>query len=481
MFSKPIFKQSVRSNGPLWLIITLVMSILLTFFIASFDADDLGQIASAAEGTAFGSTISGFSTLLGSLEMYFRMPALLLGTIYVIFTANNLVVNEVDTGSMAYTLSTPIKRGTVIFTKMIYMIGSILLMFVIVAGVGMGATEIMNHNLSGNAITEDVEEAAESLDRDPSYVRDNLYMIQDDDYALQAGADARGMDTTAYSKYLDEAMKRDSLDKASDEITKTREDKYDDDDDMDHDDIEITTDELADKPGMILNDKDALQEGGKPLGMNINEYRDYVSDLVDEQENEEDDEQSDNEQMDPSAILSTAKEVTEDELGVSSNMVDDNMSLMKNDKALSAAAEATGVSEDDLSNLIDESMVNSAISSDEGTEFDLETYGWLILGSCLLVLAMGSISFFASTLFNRSNTAMALGGGLPLAFFILNIVIEQSENLEDLKYFTITTLYNTSEILADGDFLVQMGVLAVIPVVLYAASGIIFTRKDLPL
>lgn len=76
---------------------------------------------------------------------------------------------------------------------------------------------------------------------------------------------------------------------------------------------------------------------------------------------------------------------------------------------------------------------------------------------------------------------MAIGGGLPLAFYIISIVIEQNDNLEDLKYLTITTLYNTSEILVDGDFLIQMGVLAVIPVVLYTVSGIIFTRKDLPL
>ncbi|GFK21352.1 ABC transporter permease subunit [Tetragenococcus halophilus] len=478
MFSKSIFKQSVRSNGPLWLVITIVLSLLITIFIVSFDADDIGQIVSAAEDTSFGDQVSDLGTLMGTLEMFFKMVAILLGLIYGVFCANNLVVSEIDSGSMAYTLSTPIKRGTVIFTKMVYMIGSIILMFAITAGVGMGVTEIVHNNLSGNAITEDVEEAAASLDRDPSYVRDNLYMIEDDDYALQAGADARGMDNTAYEKYLDEAMKRDSLDKASDEITDSRRDEYDDDDDMDRDDIEITTDELADDPGMILDDSDALEEGGKPLGMNVNEYRDYVNDLVDEHENEE---ENDDEQTNPSAVLTTAKEVTENELDVSSATVDDNMNLMKNDSALQAASEATDVPEDQLSEMIDESMVSSAIDSDEGTEFDLETFGWLILGSCLLTLAMGSISFFASTLFNRTNTAMALGGGLPLAFYIISIVIEQNDNLEDLKYITITTLYNTGEIIADGDFLIQMGVLAVIPIVLYTISGFIFTRKDLPL
>ncbi|MDN6112919.1 MAG: ABC transporter permease, partial [Tetragenococcus halophilus] len=141
MFSKSIFKQSVRSNGPLWLVITIVLSLLITIFIVSFDADDIGQIVSAAEDTSFGDQVSDLGTLMGTLEMFFKMVAILLGLIYGVFCANNLVVSEIDSGSMAYTLSTPIKRGTVIFTKMVYMIGSIILMFAVTAGVGMGVTE----------------------------------------------------------------------------------------------------------------------------------------------------------------------------------------------------------------------------------------------------------------------------------------------------------------------------------------------------
>src|SRR5699024_3085209 len=246
LFSKPIFKQSVRTNGPLWLVITLVASALLSNFIIRFDPADFSALSSAAEGTSFSGILSGFGTILGTLETFYKMIAILLGLVYIIFSANNLVVNEVDSGSMAYTLSTPIKRSTVIFTKMTYMIGSIILMFAILTGVGLGVSEMAHHNITGTAMTEDVEAAADAMDRKPSYVRDHLYIIKDDDYAMQSGAEARDMDKEAYGQYLDQAILRDSYKKAADELTENRKDKYDDDDDMDKDDIEITEEELAD-------------------------------------------------------------------------------------------------------------------------------------------------------------------------------------------------------------------------------------------
>ena len=126
MFSKPIFKQSVKTNWRLWAIITIVASIILSGFIIGYDAAGYASIASAAEGTAFSSLLSSMDSLLGNLENFYKLIALILGIVYVVFTANNLVVNEVDSGSMAYTLSTPIKRRSVIFTKSLYMISSVL-------------------------------------------------------------------------------------------------------------------------------------------------------------------------------------------------------------------------------------------------------------------------------------------------------------------------------------------------------------------
>ena len=277
MFSKPIFKQSVRSNGALWLVITLVASALFSNFIIRFDPADFGALSSAAEGTAFGSVLSGFGTILGTLETFYKMIAIMLGLVYIIFSANNLVVNEVDSGSMAYTLSTPIRRSTVIFTKMAYMIGSIVLMFGILTGVGLGVSELAHHNVSGSPMTEDVEAAADAMDRKPSYVRKHLYMIKDDKYAMQAGAEARKMDKTAYGEYLDQAILRDSYKAAATKLTDNRQDKYSDSD-KDKDEIEITEQELAKKPQLMMKDNDALEAGAKVTGQSVNGYRNSVND-----------------------------------------------------------------------------------------------------------------------------------------------------------------------------------------------------------
>lgn len=47
----------------------------------------------------------------------------------MIMASNNLVAGQVDSGSMAYVLSTSTKRKTVVFTQAVYLIGSLFTMF----------------------------------------------------------------------------------------------------------------------------------------------------------------------------------------------------------------------------------------------------------------------------------------------------------------------------------------------------------------
>lgn len=480
MFSKPIFKQSVRANGTLWLVITLVASALLSNFIIRFDPADFGALSAATEGTTFGAVFAGFGSILGTLETFYKLLAILLGLVYIIFSANNLVVNEVDSGSMAYTLSTPIKRSTVIFTKMTYMVGSIVLMFTILTGVGMGVSEVAHHNVTGYPMTEDVEDAADAMDRKPSYVRQHLYMIKDDKYALQSGAEARNMDKDAYSEYLDQAMWRDSYKEAAKELTDNRKDKYSD---SDHSKkwIEITEEELAAKPQLMLKDDDALKAGAKVTGQNLTDYRNSVKDKAKEVKDSKKNNPLDALPASPNVIMSTAVNAGAKSLKISANKVSDNMGLLKDSKALKAASAATKVPEPMLKQMITSSEVNAALKSDSSLEFDVSTFVWLNVGACLLILAMGSISFFASTVFNRANQAMILGAGLPFAFFLISLVVQQSDSLENLKYFSLTTLYKTSEILSNGDFGWPLVALGGVAAVLYGASAVIFCKKDLPL
>lgn len=68
-----------------------------------------------------------YGILVGSV--FYKMAGLLLPIIYMIMTANSLIAGQVDSGSMAYVLSSSTKRSSVTFTQAVYLTGSLLLMF----------------------------------------------------------------------------------------------------------------------------------------------------------------------------------------------------------------------------------------------------------------------------------------------------------------------------------------------------------------
>lgn len=87
--------------------------------------DQLPQKVFDALGEIRGLDVYGL--VVGSI--FFRIAGLLLPMIFVIMTANNLIAGQVDSGSMAYVLSTPTKRKSVIFTQILYLITSLVAMF----------------------------------------------------------------------------------------------------------------------------------------------------------------------------------------------------------------------------------------------------------------------------------------------------------------------------------------------------------------
>lgn len=69
-----------------------------------------------------------YSLIVGSI--FYKMAGLLLPIIFMIMASNNLIAGQVDSGSMAYVLSTSTKREQVTFTQAIYLTVSLLAMFV---------------------------------------------------------------------------------------------------------------------------------------------------------------------------------------------------------------------------------------------------------------------------------------------------------------------------------------------------------------
>lgn len=68
-----------------------------------------------------------YGALIGSI--FFKMAGLLLPIIYMIMSSNALIAGQVDSGSMAYILSSGTKRKQVTFTQAMFLISSILVMF----------------------------------------------------------------------------------------------------------------------------------------------------------------------------------------------------------------------------------------------------------------------------------------------------------------------------------------------------------------
>ena len=73
-------------------------------------------------------TMDLYGLIVGSI--FFKMAGLLLPIIYLIMCSNSLIAGQVDTGSMAYVLSTSTRRKEVTFTQAVYLAGSLLLMFI---------------------------------------------------------------------------------------------------------------------------------------------------------------------------------------------------------------------------------------------------------------------------------------------------------------------------------------------------------------
>ncbi|CZQ91161.1 ABC-2 family transporter protein [Trichococcus flocculiformis] len=503
MFSKPIFKQSIQANWKLWVIITFVAAMILSAFTVTFDAEGFAAIASAAEGTRFSNILSTMTSLLGSLENFYKLIAVILGIVYVVFTANNLVVNEVDSGSMAYTLSTPIKRSSVIFTKSIFLVLSIVLMYGIVGSTGLVAAQLKYQNVTGYTITDDVRAAAEALNQDEGYISEHMYLILENDHAMREAAAVRNMDTEAYTIYLESVINDRSYEEAAAVITDERWDIYKDDKDMEDEDIEITAEELAADPTMLLLSNDALVTGAKVTGLSVNEYRQFINNEIVSLEQETEvavkEEKTPNEEgteataqpaTQPTVMVSEDNadilmqlviESSAKALNMETDQVADKIALIKDPVALEAAMLATDLTEQQIITMANNSMVSSAKAVDEALEFDAEAYIWLSVGLLLLILALSSISFFASTLFNRTGLALAIGGGIPFTFFIITMVQQLMDTSENLEYLTITTLFDTEAILTGGDFGWGLVALGGITFVLYAASNVIFTKKDLPL
>jgi ABC-2 type transport system permease protein len=135
MFSVTVFKHAVKSNYFLWLIVTLTTTIFLSATIFAVESlSSNGATLPGADGNIF--------SLLD--QTFFSMIGILLPLIYIVVVSNKIISKEVDNGSMAFTLTTPIGRTRLFFSRLIFLFVSIVVMFAVITLGGLAAASTLS-------------------------------------------------------------------------------------------------------------------------------------------------------------------------------------------------------------------------------------------------------------------------------------------------------------------------------------------------
>ena len=154
--SKPLFKQSLKSNFVLWLVLTLGSAgifIIINLVVGTrtiFTNIDMDVVQAYVkdEGLSWlkilgllenmGFSLSRIQTMsqidLNSVmnDLIYKIAGVLLPMIYVMIIGNKLIAAQVSDGSMAYVLSTPTNRKTVVRTQFVFMLVSLVAMYVVI-------------------------------------------------------------------------------------------------------------------------------------------------------------------------------------------------------------------------------------------------------------------------------------------------------------------------------------------------------------
>lgn len=461
MFNKAVFKQTVKANRVLWTIVTAVLTLILVLIIFQFDPTEMQQLMNTLQGAGIGSEIAGDSllsnsiTILGILsQSFYSMIAIIIILVFIIITANSLIAGEVDRGSMAYTLSTPIKRTSVIFTKATYLISSLFFMILIFTISGIVSVQIKYQLIWGVSYTTDIKEIAKQSDYNKEDLENDYTIIYDNEELLTIGAKKRFVSNETYNYYILMKAVNKGLEASSNVMG-------------------IDNNDISEHYSELLMNPEALKAGSEASKMPLDEYTEMIFLLQMSNSNSENSEE--NEKFMENFELVYTK------MGMNS-MGEAIANLEKILEKPEIAMTELGLEEGQKFLLTVRFMsVSQLVNADGSITFDTWSFVKINMGLFLLTFALSSISFIASAIFNLSKNSFALGAGLPLAFWVLQIVSSIDSSLENFKYLSLNTLFNPQNLMSGKPFILEFIALFGVGVVLYTLSIQIFKKKDLPL
>lgn len=112
-------------------------------------------------------------------------------------------------------------------------------------------------------------------------------------------------------------------------------------------------------------------------------------------------------------------------------------------------------------------------------KLDIGKFIVLNIGVLCLQMFIGGICFLCSCIFNDSKYAIGLGAGIPALEFIIQMMANAGNELENAKYATFFTLFDSNGIVA-GESGAILGIIVLFlgAIVLFGASIVIFSKKD---
>lgn len=457
MFNKTIFKQTFKANFKIWSIITIVLILINIAIIGVFDPETITSMSNMVKDTPFANMLADTSFLGMLTQTIYSIHGIILMLIFIISVGSSLIVSQVDRGSMAYLLSTPIKRSEFVITQVTYFIASLFTMILLFTISGLISIQAFHGGIWDKGYTKDIKAASIVLKIDKADIVNNLTLILNNEDALKAGAEARDIDEEVYKVYLNLKITDNSY-KVAAEV------------------MNIDVSEISKNPLIIKGNDEALTAAAKTLGMNKEVYSAYLDKLA--IQNIEGAKKSSEIQEKIFVGLNAASKVLDVK---ESDLASDMEQLKSNDEALSEAVKTSGIPKEMFIQIVNNQTASNNLAADKGIDFNVRDYVMINLGLFLLMFATSGITFMFSCIFNTSKSYMALGAGIPLAFFLFHMMAQVSDSLKALKFLSLNTLFDTQAILNGGNYTVQFIILAVVGIAFYSIGVRVFKEKDLPL
>ena len=113
-------------------------------------------------------------------------------------------------------------------------------------------------------------------------------------------------------------------------------------------------------------------------------------------------------------------------------------------------------------------------------ELDIAKLITLNIGLLVLHVFLGGIAFLSSTVPNDTKLSISFGAGIPLVFFIIQMLANVGGKLENLKFITIFSMFQAHELInGETNAYLLIGIMFILSIILYFSAFYIFKKKDM--